>query len=362
MQNLQTLLNASTERHHHQLCQRQVLGMRMGMYAAELFGLDLPQVDKRLFGFVETDGCLIDGLAVATGCWVGNRTMRVMAYGKGAATFGDTQAKQAIRISPSAESRTRALEYAPTAPDRWHAQLAAYQVMPAKDAEAISYLQQAITSGKHWYIALLEAIGLWTSAEETHNGRTYRYLIDGEAFDWMLLAERLCEAVDRLLPKDEREAFLFHGIPPLRLSPAEVKGLIGSSKYRQYLNYFYGITVEEALIMSVQAEIHKERRASGYSDNKDTANEAYRRIYGSTRAILLRRFRKEGSYPQLRSTSLTELKEFTYWLFKYRLAQSEKAKIASDTKKALDYLRRQWVVRGLHEALITEETLAGRRP
>jgi formylmethanofuran dehydrogenase subunit E len=133
MQDLQTLLNASTERHHRHLCPRQVLGVRMGMYAAELFSLDLPQTDKRLFAFVETDGCLIDGIAVGTGCWVGNRTMRVMDYGKSAATFVDTQVQRSIRIMATRESRTRALEYAPNAPDRWHAQLAAYQIMPANE-------------------------------------------------------------------------------------------------------------------------------------------------------------------------------------------------------------------------------------
>ena len=57
--------------------------------------------------------------------------------------------------------------------------------------KAVDELKAAIAGGKHWYIALLEAIGLWTTAEETHNGRLYRYLIAGEAFDWLLLAERL---------------------------------------------------------------------------------------------------------------------------------------------------------------------------
>jgi formylmethanofuran dehydrogenase subunit E len=90
MRDLQDLFKASAERHHDHLCPRQVLGVRMGIYAAELLALDLPQNDKRLFTFVETDGCLIDGLAVATGCWVGNRTMRVIDYGKSAATFVDT--------------------------------------------------------------------------------------------------------------------------------------------------------------------------------------------------------------------------------------------------------------------------------
>ena len=133
MDDLETLLNQSAARHQHHLCPRQVLGVRMGMYAGELFGLDLPQTDKRLFAFVETDGCLTDGIAVATGCWLGRRTMRLVDYGKTAATFVDTQTECAIRIAPSFESRTRAAHYAPEASDRWHAQLAAYQIMPTDE-------------------------------------------------------------------------------------------------------------------------------------------------------------------------------------------------------------------------------------
>ena len=206
------------------------------------------------------------------------------------------------------------------------------------DTEAIRHLKQAITGGKHWYIALLEAIGLWTDGEEIYNGRHYRYLIDGEAFDWLLLAERLCQAVDGLLPDDERIALLFHGEPPIRLSKEKFKKLIGSGKYHQYLNYFYGITVEEALIQAVQEEVRKERRISGYNNEQNLPNEVYRRIYGTTKAILLKRFRKEKGYPRLKSISLPELKEFTYWLFKYRLKQCDKARVASDTKKALEQL------------------------
>jgi len=204
--------------------------------------------------------------------------------------------------------------------------------------EAVRHLEQAIISGKHWFIALLEAIGLWTDGEETYNGRDYRYLIDGEAFDWLLLAERLCAAVDDLLPEDERLALLFHGKPPIRLTKTKFKELIGSAKYRQYLNYFYGITVEEALILAVQEEVRKEKRISGYNNEHNLANEVYQRIYGATKTTLLRRFRRETSHPQLRSITLTELKEFTYWLFKYRLEHCDKARVASDTKKALGQL------------------------
>ena len=206
------------------------------------------------------------------------------------------------------------------------------------DAEAIWYLEQAITSGKHWFIALLEAIGLWTTAEETYDGRTYRYLIDGEAFDWLLLAERLCRTVDGLLPRDEKINLLFYGQPPLNLTKEKFKELIGSGKYHQYLNYFYGITVEAALILAVQDEVRKEKRIWGYNGEYGTVNEVYRRIYEATKTILLKHFRHEKHYPQLKSISLTELKEFTYWLFKYRLEQCDKARVASDTKKALNWL------------------------
>lgn len=133
MRDFQELLAQSASRHKDHLCPRQVLGVRMGMYAGELFDLDLPQQDKRLFAFVETDGCLVDGIAAATGCWVGSRTMRVMDYGKSAATFVDTATARALRIIPHPQARTLAPKYAPEASDRWQAQLLGYQVMPPKE-------------------------------------------------------------------------------------------------------------------------------------------------------------------------------------------------------------------------------------
>jgi hypothetical protein len=222
------------------------------------------------------------------------------------------------------------------------------------DVEAISYLKQAIFSGKHWYLALLGAMGLWTSAEEVYHDRLYRYLIDGEAFDWLLLAERLCETVDGLLPEREKNNLLFHGIPPLEMRAVEVSRLIGEKKYRQYLNFFYGVTVEEALLLAVQEEIEKERTVQGLRYRTDSSDEAYGRIYNTERETLLDSYRQEKSYPQSDSITLTELKEFTYWLFKYRLKHCEKARIASDTRKALEYLKRQWRKRGVFKVLAAD--------
>lgn len=129
MPTLNELLQTCASLHHH-LCPRQVLGVRMGIRAGYELGLDLPQANKRLFTFVETDGCAADGVSVATGCWVGKRTMRIVDYGKVAATFVDTETSKAIRIHPHPQSRTNASLCFPNAPSHWHGQLEAYQTMP----------------------------------------------------------------------------------------------------------------------------------------------------------------------------------------------------------------------------------------
>lgn len=118
---------------HGHLCPRQVLGVRMGMYAGELLGLELPRSDKRLFVFVETDGCVADSISVATGCWLGHRTLRLIDHGKIAATFVDVHAGRALRIWPHPAARRRAIEQLPDARSRWHAQRDGYQTMAVSD-------------------------------------------------------------------------------------------------------------------------------------------------------------------------------------------------------------------------------------
>lgn len=132
MKDLPTLL-AQSAAQHHCLCPRQVLGVRMGLLAGELLKLELPCPDKRLLTFVETDGCGADGISTATGCSIGRRTMRVLDFGKMAATFVDVETREAVRIVPHPDSRTQAKQYMPEAVDRWQAQLHAYQVMPPEE-------------------------------------------------------------------------------------------------------------------------------------------------------------------------------------------------------------------------------------
>jgi hypothetical protein len=217
-----------------------------------------------------------------------------------------------------------------------------FSMTSAADSEAIQHLKQAIAGGRTWHIALLEAIGLWSWPEESHNGQHYRYLIDGEAFDWLLLAERLSEEVVDNIPKQELEALLFFGKFPEALSEDDFKRLIGVAKYRAYLNYFYGVTIEKFVLLAVEEEICKENHSHIFSaKDKGGSTDGYQRVYGASREDLLRLFRHDKGYPDSDIVSLGQLQEFTYWLFKYRLANCDKARVASDTKKGLEYYKLQ---------------------
>lgn len=136
MAELQKLLEQCAIMHHH-LCPRQVLGVRMGLYAGKLLDLDLPQSDKRLYTIAETDGCGVDGISVATNCWVGRRTLRIEDYGKVAATFIDTLSGRAVRLAPRSTARQDSILYAPQASSRWEANLIGYQRMP--DEQLFTY-------------------------------------------------------------------------------------------------------------------------------------------------------------------------------------------------------------------------------
>ncbi|MCA9981017.1 MAG: TraR/DksA C4-type zinc finger protein [Anaerolineales bacterium] len=135
MQTLSEILELSSSWHKH-LCPRQVLGARLALAGAAALGLELPRRDKRLLVIVETDGCFADGVAAATGCTMGHRTMRLADYGKIGATFVDVKTDTAVRVIPQLDIREKAPHYAPTEQKRYYAQLIGYQHMP--DAELLT--------------------------------------------------------------------------------------------------------------------------------------------------------------------------------------------------------------------------------
>jgi formylmethanofuran dehydrogenase subunit E len=169
MLTLNELLEQSAAMHQH-LCPRQVLGVRMGLLAGAELDLNLPQNDKRLLTIVETDGCFADGIAVATGCTVGHRTLRVADYGKVAATFVDTKSGQTIRIAPRSDARSLAKACAPEARNRWEAQLLGYQRLPADDLFIIQDVQLTTPIATIVSRAGLKAV-CETCGEEIINGR-----------------------------------------------------------------------------------------------------------------------------------------------------------------------------------------------
>ena len=209
----------------------------------------------------------------------------------------------------------------------------------AGDARAVNYLKAEIKAGKGWYPALLETISMWRSPEEQYNGERYLYLVGGQAFDWLRLAERLCDEIKGVVPEDEITALLFFDRPPVKLTDAEFKQALGPAKYRAYLNFLYGVLVEQALLL---AGIYEVRKATIVPlKPEEEAASAYRQVYHAELADLLEAFQREMKYPHRVSLTLTEAKEFTYWLFKYRVKTSEKSRIASDTRKALALMYRK---------------------
>jgi formylmethanofuran dehydrogenase subunit E len=153
----------------------------------------MPQTDKRMLVVVETDGCVIDGLAVTTGCRVGRRTMRVLDFGKVAATFIGTETGRAVRVIPRATARQRAKDYAPEAQSRWEAYLLGYQRMP--EAELLQLQPVALTLSlekllsKEGYRVQCERCGeeIFNEREVSQSGQTLCRACAGESY-YQLLA------------------------------------------------------------------------------------------------------------------------------------------------------------------------------
>lgn len=98
-------LRAARDLHGGHLCAGLVLGTRLAMHGGALLGLDLPDRKKRLIVAVETDRCAVDAVQGVTGCRPGKRTLRLLDYGKLAATFFDQWSGEAVRVATKAGLR-----------------------------------------------------------------------------------------------------------------------------------------------------------------------------------------------------------------------------------------------------------------
>ena len=131
---------------------------------------------------------------------------------------------------------------------------------------AVRAFAAALGEGEHWYSALLGTVHLWSREEECYGGRYFRFLVAGEALDLLLVMERISWDFRHLLPQAERDALFFYARPPFTHSDREFAHLLGEEKYCSYLNYFYGVTLEEVLLHAVEDEILK---ATNYGVTRD---------------------------------------------------------------------------------------------
>jgi formylmethanofuran dehydrogenase subunit E len=108
---IRSLLVKAASSHGH-LCGGMPLGIRMGI--AGLRELDMMDPSKRhdLVVFAEIDRCITDAISVATGCTPGRRNLKLVDYGKFAATFVDISSGRAVRVSSRRDARDAAMRYA----------------------------------------------------------------------------------------------------------------------------------------------------------------------------------------------------------------------------------------------------------
>lgn len=237
--------------------------------------------------------------------------------------------------------------------------------LTTESVEALEHLRKGMVEGRAWPVVLLESLGMWTSPYEVVGGRRRQYLIENEAFDLMLLADRLLREVRGQVPHAEWRRFSQSGRFPLELAEEEFRAILGDAKVRGLLNYWYGVALEGALLSAVRDEVRKERLGKGVKSQDGLTEAAFVRIYGAARTELLEQFREKRNGAALPEGGAAETKAFTYWLFKLRVDVNEKAKVASDTRKALLWLQRRHpepllgLLSGL--ALLEAEAVGGER-
>src|SRR5690606_15826128 len=135
--------------------------------------------------------------------------------------------------------------------------------------------------GAEWCPTLRGGIARWVAPEEEVDGVRIHYLIAGEAFDWLLLAQRILNAAADLVPPEEAERLVVEGVPPRNETEDEFEAAIGPAKYRAHLNFQYGVVIEELLLLSAEQELHKSGRLSAHGMPLPDVV-AYERVYGKT--------------------------------------------------------------------------------
>jgi formylmethanofuran dehydrogenase subunit E len=104
---LHRALRGASKMHGGHACAGLVLGTRLALHAVNELGVPVPDREKRLVVVAETDRCAVDAIQAVTGCRPGKRTLRLLDYGKLAATFIDQRTERAVRVAVRGDLRER---------------------------------------------------------------------------------------------------------------------------------------------------------------------------------------------------------------------------------------------------------------
>lgn len=193
----------------------------------------------------------------------------------------------------------------------------------------IQELKSKIENGINWEKAVVDCISDWDINEEFYRGYKYKYWINNEAFDWMTLTERLGSAIKSYLNKKKYHELIFTGLLPNKSSYEYMKKVISKNKLSQMRNFYYGIIIEDLIY------IQKSQQYLKNSLNDINDYDGYEEIYGKNINLLFQQFAKNIKFTKQSTINLYTYKEFIYWLFKFRIKNSEKTKVASDTNLSI---------------------------
>lgn len=84
---------------HGELCGGIAIGTKLGMYGLELLGMELNKRHKNLIVILENERCTADGIQSVTKCTIGKRSLKLVYYGRFAATFYNMDTGEAYRVS-----------------------------------------------------------------------------------------------------------------------------------------------------------------------------------------------------------------------------------------------------------------------
>lgn len=98
-------LIAVVEKFHGHVCAGIIIGVRMTVSALRRLNITDPlgADNKKLIVFTEVDRCASESIMCLTGCRPGKRTMKIMDYGKMAATFVNLDTGKAVRLAKASQ-------------------------------------------------------------------------------------------------------------------------------------------------------------------------------------------------------------------------------------------------------------------